>query len=106
MGFLAQNAVAAAEKQDQGRPRSVVFSSFGSRGAILRRVKPPPASSSTAAAEQVEEETMDEENLLYEILKETDLLKFQDDLALKLQITKIEHFDHVKDSDLKVTENL
>lgn len=44
---------------------------------------------------QIEEE-------LHNALKETDLLAFQHKLAIEKQLTKIEHFDHVTDDELKV----
>lgn len=103
MGFLAQNA--SAEKQDQGR-----------RGSIVVRRKATPVfffsslhrGRRRSCVNLASEETMDvlddgSYNLLYDVLLETDLLKFQNELASKLQITKIEHFEHVKESELKVS---
>lgn len=41
------------------------------------------------------------DHTIVDLLRETDLLRFQDELFNRLQITKIEHFDHVKESDLR-----
>jgi len=37
-----------------------------------------------------------------ELLRVTDLSKFQDAIVKHLLITKLEHFDHVKEADLRV----
>lgn len=42
------------------------------------------------------------ESVVLDLLRETDLLQFKEEIIQKLQITKIEHFEHVKESDLKV----
>lgn len=46
--------------------------------------------------------TIQIEESLHDALKETDLLSFQHKLAVEKQLTKIEHFDHVTDEELKV----
>jgi hypothetical protein len=46
--------------------------------------------------------TIQIEESLHDALKETDLLSFQHKLAIEKQLTKIEHFDHVKDAELVV----
>lgn len=39
---------------------------------------------------------------LLEVLNETDLMNFERKLAVELQMTRLEHFDHVTDDELKV----
>lgn len=45
--------------------------------------------------------TVEIEEALHDSLKETDLLAFQSQLA-RNQLTRLDHFDHVTDVDLKV----
>lgn len=43
------------------------------------------------------------EEALLEVLNETDLSKFQAKLCIDLQLSRLEHFDHVTDDELHVS---
>lgn len=42
------------------------------------------------------------EEALQDVLKETDLVNFERKLCVELQLSRLEHFDHVTDDELKV----
>jgi hypothetical protein len=43
------------------------------------------------------------EEALLEVLTETDLLGFKRKLCVELQLSRLDHFEHVHDDELKVT---
>lgn len=42
------------------------------------------------------------EEALKDVLRETDLVNFERKLCVELQLSRLEHFDHVNDDELKV----
>ncbi|VDN39189.1 unnamed protein product, partial [Gongylonema pulchrum] len=46
------------------------------------------------------------EEALLEVLKETDLINFERKLCIDLQLSRLQHFDHVTDDELKVKNTL
>lgn len=50
----------------------------------------------------MQQRTVEIEESLYEVLKETDLLAFQTKLAIGKQLTRLDHFQDVTDDELMV----
>lgn len=46
------------------------------------------------------------EEALQDVLKETDLVNFERKLCVDLQLSRLQHFDHVTDEELKVTASI